>query len=66
LDGLPIDGDGETWSKPKNITDWSNYLLLDIFGDLCFGPSLNTKGQQESPLKEVPHGNAEPLQIFYP
>ena len=63
---LSIDGDGETWSKPKNIADWSNYLLLDILGDLCFGASLNTKEPQENPLKEVPHANAKALQFFYP
>jgi len=63
---LSIDGDGETWSKPKNMADWSNYLLLDILGDLCFGASLNTKEPQENPLKEVPHANAEALQFFYP
>ncbi|ROT38409.1 isotrichodermin C-15 hydroxylase [Sodiomyces alkalinus F11] len=29
------------WSVPKNMTDWCNYLAMDILGDLCFGKAFH-------------------------
>lgn len=29
------------WSLPKNMTDWCNYLAMDILGDLCFGKAFH-------------------------
>ena len=37
------DGSTETkgWSSPKNMTDWCNYLAMDVLGDLCFGKAFH-------------------------
>lgn len=39
LIALGADGSKETkgWTKPKNMAKWSNYVTLDVLGDLCFG-----------------------------
>ncbi len=29
------------WSVPKNMSDWCNYLSMDILGDLCFGKAFH-------------------------
>lgn len=29
--------DNKGWSVLKNMFDWCNWLVMDIFGDLCFG-----------------------------
>ncbi|KAI3558597.1 cytochrome P450 [Colletotrichum abscissum] len=29
------------WSTPKNMTDWCNYLAMDILGDLSFGKAFH-------------------------
>lgn len=28
------------WSGVKNMSDWCNYLAMDILGDLCFGKAF--------------------------
>jgi cytochrome P450 len=28
------------WSSPKKMSDWCNYLAMDILGDLCFGKAF--------------------------
>ncbi|TAQ91273.1 hypothetical protein B7494_g423 [Chlorociboria aeruginascens] len=33
------DGAGK-WGVPQNLADWANYLIFDIFGDLCFGKAF--------------------------
>ncbi|KAI1394478.1 cytochrome P450-like protein [Hypoxylon trugodes] len=30
----------ESWSSPKNMTDWADYLSFDIMGDICFSSSF--------------------------
>jgi cytochrome P450 len=63
---LSINDNGETWSKPKNMSEWADYLILDILGELCFGVSLNTKEPEDNPFKDIPHSNANALQLYYP
>lgn len=35
------DADAKGWSKPKNMSDWCNYLAMDILGDLSFGKAFH-------------------------
>ena len=55
-DNLLPDGDGEDWSKPKNMSEWTDYLVFDILCDLCFGKSLNIKEPAENRFKAIPKG----------
>ncbi|KAK0649669.1 cytochrome P450-like protein [Cercophora newfieldiana] len=29
------------WTTPKNMSDWCNWLAMDILGDLCFGKAFH-------------------------
>lgn len=29
------------WSTPRNMSDWCNWLAMDILGDLCFGKAFH-------------------------
>jgi hypothetical protein len=62
---LLLDENADTWSQPRNIAEWSDYLVFDIMGDLCFGRSFETKEPRENPIKSVPHAIAEALKFFY-
>ncbi|KAK4238798.1 cytochrome P450-like protein [Achaetomium macrosporum] len=33
--------DKKGWSSPKNMSDWCNWLAMDILGDLCFGKAFH-------------------------
>lgn len=55
----------EEWSKPRDMSHWSNYLVFDILGDLCFGKSMETKEPGENELKAVPYFMATSLNLFY-
>lgn len=37
------DGGAEAkgWSRPRNMSDWCNYLAMDILGDLSFGKAFH-------------------------
>ncbi|POR36963.1 Isotrichodermin C-15 hydroxylase [Tolypocladium paradoxum] len=41
----PGDGDGgpdaKGWSRPRIMSDWCNYLAMDILGDLSFGKAFH-------------------------
>lgn len=39
--GLGASAETKGWSVPKNMTDWCNYLAMDILGDLCFGKAFH-------------------------
>ena len=32
----------QTWSTPKNMGTWSNYMSYDVLGDICYGESFDT------------------------
>jgi hypothetical protein len=32
--------DSKGWGTAQNMTDWCNYLAMDILGDLCFGKAF--------------------------
>ena len=61
---LPKD-DGE-WSKPTNLTDWTDCLVFDILGELCFGKSFGIKEPEENPLKIIPHAIIKYVRFYYP
>ncbi|KID98174.1 Cytochrome P450 family protein, partial [Metarhizium majus ARSEF 297] len=33
--------DAKGWTKPRNMSDWCNYLAMDILGDLSFGKAFH-------------------------
>lgn len=35
-----------SWSQSLNMQNWSNWLVFDIMGDLVFGKSMGTQGNQ--------------------
>lgn len=53
------------WSSSLDMTDWVNYLIFDILGDLCFGKSFDMK-EREGNMKYVPHLLAEFLTLMHP
>ena len=60
------DGDGTEWSKPKDLSDWSNYLVFDILGDLCFGRSFEIKEPGDNPFRDIPHAIHSYMKFTYP
>lgn len=56
---------GGEWSGSCNMTNWVNYLVFDILGDLCFGKSFNMK-EPEGPMKEAPDLMADMLTLLNP
>jgi cytochrome P450 len=65
-DELLLDGDGKEWSAPRNLTDWTDYLVFDILSDLCFGRSFNIKESQPNPFKTIPHAIVAYVKFYYP
>lgn len=65
-DELLLDGDGNDWSQPKNLAEWSDYLVFDILCDLCFGRSLNIKEPGENPFRGIPKGIHSFIKFTYP
>lgn len=39
--GTGVSDEKKGWSVPKNMTDWFNYLAMDILGDLCYGKAFH-------------------------
>lgn len=62
--GHEVSAGGE-WSGSCNMTDWVNYLVFDILGDLCFGKSFGMK-EPDGPMKEAPHLMADMLTLLNP
>jgi len=44
----------EGWSQPKDMAESSDYLVFDIFGDLCFGKLFEIKETGENRLRPLP------------
>lgn len=64
LDNEVSAGAGE-WSGSVNMTDWVNYLVFDILGDLCFGKSFDMK-EPNGPMREAPELMADMLALLNP
>lgn len=60
------DGDGKDWSQPKNLADWSDCLVFDILGDLCFGRSFEIKEPGDNSLRNIPHAIHSYMRFNYP
>lgn len=54
------------WSQPRNMSDWNDYLVFDILGDLCFGRSFEIKEPKPNPLRQIPRLVIQHVQLFYP
>lgn len=39
--GKGVSSVSKGWSAPKNMTDWCNYLTMDVLGDLCYGKAFH-------------------------
>ena len=35
------------WTQPKNMAAWSNYVTMDVLGDLCFGKPFGLLESEE-------------------
>ena len=56
---------GDDWSTSLNMTDWTNHLVFDILGDLCFGKQFNMK-EPGNDLRYVVHLIAGFTQLMQP
>ncbi|KAF3770322.1 cytochrome P450 [Cryphonectria parasitica EP155] len=56
---------GEEWSGSLNMTDWTNWLVFDILGDLCFGKSSDMK-KPNSSMRQAPALMVDMLQLMHP
>ena len=65
-DELLADGDSKDWSQPRNMTDWTDYLVFDILCDLCFGRSLNIKEPGKNQFRGIPKLIDTYLRFNYP
>lgn len=63
---LSLESSDDDWSKPTDMSRWTECLVLDIMSDLCFGKSVNVKEPGENPFKAVPDGIALWLKVFNP
>ena len=63
---LLVDGESKDWSQPRNMSEWSDYLVFDIMCDLCFGRSLDIKEPGENPSRDIPKAIHKLLAFMYP
>jgi cytochrome P450 len=61
---LLSESDGE-WSKPRNMTTWSDSLQFDIMAELCFGRSFDAKEPGENEFRSIPHSISEFMWLTY-
>jgi cytochrome P450 len=46
--GTGASNERKGWSTPKNMSDWFNYLSMDILGDLCFGKGFKMLEKEDN------------------
>ncbi|KAL8961690.1 MAG: hypothetical protein Q9193_001798 [Seirophora villosa] len=51
---LLLDGAERAWSSPRNLTEWSDRLIFDILGELCYARSFDIKEPGDNDLKSLP------------
>ena len=61
-----IDTNDGDWSESLNMADWTNYLVFDILGNLCFGRSFDLKESGGNGLRHIPHLLTEFMTITHP
>ncbi|KAF2448050.1 benzoate 4-monooxygenase cytochrome P450 [Karstenula rhodostoma CBS 690.94] len=54
------------WTASRNMSDWNDWLVFDILGDLCFGRSFDVKEPAPNPIRKIPHLIIQHVQLFYP
>ncbi|KAF2032790.1 benzoate 4-monooxygenase cytochrome P450 [Setomelanomma holmii] len=64
LPGENIDADG--WSDARDLGQWVDWLMFDLFGDVCFGKQNYTKEPGENVLKNIPHHITVYLKLYNP
>lgn len=57
---------GRDWSEPIDLTQWTDRLVFDILGDLCFGKSFGIKEPGENPFKVIPEAIISYMQFWHP
>ncbi|KAL8735400.1 MAG: hypothetical protein Q9166_000945 [cf. Caloplaca sp. 2 TL-2023] len=57
---------GNDWSKPIYLTNWSDCLVFDILGDLCFGKSFGIKEPGDNPFKAMPDTIISYMKFWHP
>lgn len=57
---------GHEWSEPIDFSKWTDCLIFDILGDLCFGKSLDIKEPGENPFKTIPEVIDSYMRLWYP
>lgn len=62
---LLVEGAGDGWSEPRNMTEWSDSYVFDILCDLCFGWTYETKKPGPNKLRTVPHDVAQYMKFTY-
>ena len=60
-----VEGAGDGWSEPRNMTEWSDSYVFDILCDLCFGWTYETKKPGPNKLRTVPHDVAQYMKFTY-
>jgi hypothetical protein len=56
--------DDEGWSESQDLTEWADYLMFDLFGDICFGKANNTKEPELLNLKKIPHTVTSYMRLY--
>jgi cytochrome P450 len=64
MPGDTVDEDG--WSQGQDISKWTEYLMIDTFGDVCFGRQNGTMEREENELKVIPANIARYLRVYNP
>lgn len=62
---LLLQDSGNSWSTPRNIARWSEFLVFDILTDLCFGKSFEVKEPGENELKDIPQNIITVMTILH-
>ena len=60
------DDAGDDWTPPRNMSEWVEYLVFDILGDLCFGKCFEIKEPGENPLRSIPNFVTMYLKLMHP
>ncbi|KAF2017213.1 cytochrome P450 [Aaosphaeria arxii CBS 175.79] len=54
------------WTRTRNMSDWNDWLVFDILGDICFGRSFDIKEPGPNPIRVMPRLVIKHVQMFYP
>ncbi|KAJ4305706.1 hypothetical protein N0V90_001237 [Kalmusia sp. IMI 367209] len=66
IDLLVAEASEDGWTETRNMTDWNNWLVFDILGDMCFSRSFEIKEPGPNPIRAIPRLVIRHVQFFYP